>query len=224
MATKLRRHIKSSHMMEKPYSCHCGASYTVRQSLLRHQAQHHTEEEAKAAESEGGRGEETDSGEKEVEKEAAASGRSHPKPIRGRPKKNSLPQGEGEKEAGQVKRKRGRGKGEEKEAKQAGSKEGAETSRAGRGGEGEASGDVQHAVVYVHADDLSTPSSAPLLLASDSSLPAGTGQELVEVMISEGAEQCIVVHGQQAVGELLILQEEGGGLCSVAQTVEINTV
>ncbi|XP_041793687.1 zinc finger protein 408 isoform X2 [Chelmon rostratus] len=225
LATKLRRHIKSSHMMEKPYSCHCGASYTVRQSLLRHQAQHRTEGGTEEeAESEGGREEETNSGEKEVAKEAATSGCSHPKPIRGRPKKNSLPQGEGEKEAAQVKRKRRRGKGKEKEARQAGSKEEAETSGAGRGGEGEAAGDIQHAVVYVQADDLSAPSSAPLLLASDSSLPAGTGQELVEVVISEGAEQCIVVAGQQTVGELLILQEEGGGLCSVAQTVEINTV
>ncbi|KAE8297652.1 Zinc finger protein 219 [Larimichthys crocea] len=35
-ATKLRRHMKLSHLMEKLYSCHCGASYTVRQSLLRH--------------------------------------------------------------------------------------------------------------------------------------------------------------------------------------------
>ncbi|XP_070820849.1 zinc finger protein 408 [Chaetodon trifascialis] len=220
LATKLRRHIKSSHMMEKPYSCYCGASYTVRQSLLRHQAQHRTEggaeEEATAAEADGGRRGGTNGGKKE------ASGSGHPKPIRGRPKKNSLPQGEGEKEEGPVKRKRGRGRGEEKEARQAGSKEKSEASRSGRGGDGE--DDIQHAVVYVHADDLSTPSSAPLLLASESSLPAGTGQELVEVVISEGTEQCIVVHGQQAVGELLILQEEGSGLCSVAQTVEINTV
>ncbi|XP_038557389.1 oocyte zinc finger protein XlCOF6-like [Micropterus salmoides] len=218
LATKLRRHIKSSHVMEKPYSCHCGASYTVRQSLQRHQAQHRTEggsqEEVKVAESEGGHGEE------EVVQELAALGSRHPKPIRGRPKKNSLPQGEGVEEEGQVKRKRGRGKGEEKEARQ----EEKETSRADRGGDGEASGDIQHAVIYVHTDDLSTPSSTPLLLASESSLHAGTEQELVEVVISEGAEQCIVVHGQPAVGELLILQEEGSGLCSVAQTVEINTV
>lgn len=217
LATKLRRHIKSSHVVEKPYSCHCGASYTVRQSLLRHQAQHGTEggaqEEVKASESEGGRADET----KEVAQELASLGSSHPKPIRGRPKKNSLPQGDGEEEARRVKRKRGRGSGEEQEARQVGRKvEEDETT----GGGGEASGDIQHAVVYVHTDDLTTPSSAPLLLASEG---PGAGQELVEVVISEGAEQCIVVHGRQAVGELLILQEEGDGLCSVAQTVEINT-
>ncbi|XP_073319914.1 zinc finger protein 408 [Pagrus major] len=214
LATKLRRHIKSSHMMEKPYSCHCGAAYTVRQSLLRHQAQHRTEggaqEEEKTVESEGGHGGEANSSKKEVVQEF---GSGHTKPIRGRPKKISHPQGEGEKEAGQVKQRRGRGKGEEKRARQQ-----------GRGGDRETPGDIQHAVVYVHTDDLSSPSSAPLLLASESSLPAGTGQELVEVVISEGAEQCIVVHGEQTVGELLILQEEGNGLCSVAQTVEINTV
>lgn len=221
LATKLRRHIKSSHLMEKPYSCHCGASYTVRQSLLRHQAQHRTdggaEEEVKATESEGGHGEEAQIiSEKEVVQELASSGSSHQKPLRGRPKKNSLPQGEGEKEEGQGRRKRGRVKVEENEVRK-----GQETETTG-GGE-EASGNIQH-VVYVHTDNLSTPSSTPLLLTSERSLPAGTGQELVEVVISEGAEQCIVVHGQQTVGELLILQEEGDGLCSVAQTVEINTV
>ncbi|XP_035507574.1 zinc finger protein 408 [Morone saxatilis] len=219
LATKLRRHIKSSHVVEKPYSCHCGASYTVRQSLLRHQAQHRTEggtqEEGKEEESEGG--EDMNSGKKEVVQESSSN---HPKPIRGRPKKNSLPHGQGEEEAGQVRRKRRPGKGEEKEARQA-RRDVEETSRAGKGG---VDCDIQQTVVYVHTDDLSTPGSAPLLLASDSSLPSGTGQELVEVVISEGVEQCIVVHGEQTVGELLILQEEGGGLCSVAQTVEINTV
>ncbi|XP_039979853.1 zinc finger protein 408-like [Xiphias gladius] len=213
LATKLRRHIKSSHLMEKPYSCHCGASYTVRQSLLRHQAQHRTE---------GGHGEETNGSKKDDVQELAALSCSHPKPIRGRPKKNSVPGGAGEKEAGEVKRRRGRGKVEEKEARQEGKR--VQEDKTSRGGDGEASSNVQHAVVYVQTDNLSTPSSAPLLLTSESSLPAGTGQELVEVVISEGAEQCIVVHGQQTVGELLILQEEGSGLCSVAQTVEINTM
>ncbi|XP_008290315.1 zinc finger protein 408 [Stegastes partitus] len=206
LATKLRRHVRSSHLKEKPYSCHCGASYTVRQSLLRHQAQHRTEGGTqREVEVEGGRKEESSN--MEVAPELAYS---HPKPIRGRPKKNSLPQEEVEKEGREVRRRRGRGKGEEK------CKTG-ETPR-----DEDVSANVQHAVVYVHTDDLSTPSSAPLLLTSEASLPAGTGQELVEVVISESAEQCIVVHGQSAVGELLILQEEG--LCSVAQTVEINTV
>nr|XP_046252285.1 zinc finger protein 408-like [Scatophagus argus] len=212
LATKLRRHIKSSHLMEKPYSCHCGASYTVRQSLLRHQAQHRPEggaqEEAKAAESQ------TNGSEKEAARQLATLASGHRKPTRGRPKKISLPQGEAEKQAGQERRKRGRGKGREKVG----------TSKTEKGGDVEPLGDIQHAVVYVHTDNLSTPSSAPLLLASESSLPAGAGQELVEVVISEGAEQCIVVHGQETVGELLILQEEESGLCSVAQTVEINTV
>ncbi|KAE8277511.1 hypothetical protein D5F01_LYC24537 [Larimichthys crocea] len=213
LATKLRRHIKSSHLMEKPYSCHCGASYTVRQSLLRHQAQHRAEggaqEEAKAAESDGEHGEEANDSKKEDVQEL---GSSHSKPVRGRPKKKSLRE-EGEKEAGRVKQRRGRGKEEEKEVGQV-ERKGEETSGAGRGGDGEASDDIQHTVVYVHTDDLS----------AESSLPAGMGQELVEVVISEGADQCIVVHGQQTVGELLILQEEGSGLCSVAQTVEIDTV
>uniref|UniRef100_H3BZ67 Zinc finger protein 408 n=1 Tax=Tetraodon nigroviridis TaxID=99883 RepID=H3BZ67_TETNG len=128
LATKLRRHIKSSHVMEKPFSCHCGASYSVKQSLLRHQAQHRSE-----------------AGAQEEEAATADSG----------------------------------------------------------------------------TDDLSLPAPDPLLLGSEGPLPAGTGPELVEVVISEGQQQCIMV--QQPVGELLILQEDESGLCSVAQTVEINT-
>lgn len=208
MATKLRRHIKSSHVMEKPHSCHCGASYTVRQSLLRHQAQHRsegqTQEEAKVAELEGVKGDESSS---------------HLKPIRGRPKKKSLPRGEEETKVAQGKRKRGQ---RELVVSLAGRKY-EETSGAGKGEEAETSGDkIQH-VVYIHTDSLCAPSSAPLLHGSEGSLATGTGQELVEVMISEGEEQCIVVHGQHPVGELLILQDEDSGLCSVAETVEINT-
>ncbi|XP_033971964.1 zinc finger protein 408-like [Trematomus bernacchii] len=215
LATKLRRHIKSSHVLEKPYICHCGASYTVRHSLLRHQAQHRAEggaqgEEGEESQSGGGHGEQTESSGK-TEVEQAASGSSHLQPIRGRPKKNSL-------EEGYIKRKRARGRVEEKEARNF---QGTETSRAEYGGDEEPSGNIQH-VVYVHTNDLSTPSSTPLTLASESPLPERAGQDLVEVVISEGAEQGIVVPGQQSVGELLILQEEGGGLY-VAQTVEINT-
>ncbi|XP_062237187.1 zinc finger protein 408-like isoform X2 [Platichthys flesus] len=214
LATKLRRHIKSSHVMEKPYSCHCGASYTVRQSLLRHQAQHRKEGGAQEeVEEEAAHREETDSSWND-----ATLNSTHPKPIRGRPKKNPLPAEAEEKEVKEVKRRKGRG--EEKEGRQGGRS--IEEDHTSRGGDEE--GNLQHAVVYVHADDLSTPSSAPLLLASENSLSAGAGPELVEVVMSEGAEQCIVVHGQQAGGELLILQEEESGLCSVAQTVEINSV
>ncbi|KAM4593473.1 zinc finger protein 408 [Odontesthes bonariensis] len=201
LATKLRRHVRAAHLKEKPYSCHCGASYTVRQSLLRHQAQHKTE----AA---GEHGEETDNSKEEAAQELVALGLSHRKPIKGRPKKKPIPQ-----DGGEVKRRR-RGREAEKQAT---------FSRTSPAGD-EAPGDVQHAVLYVHADDLSAPASAPLLLTADGSLPDAMEPELVEVVISEGAEQCIVVQGQQAVGELLILQEEGGGLCSVAQTVEINTM
>lgn len=206
LATKLRRHIRSSHVTEKPFSCHCGATYTARQSLLRHQAQHRSEgkaeEEANAAPS---AGIQTNSGMREV----TFSGSTHPKPIRGRPRKTLLPQEEGEEEAVQVGQKRGRRRTEGKERRTVASREGDE----------EASGEnIHHAVVYVHADDLSSTSPAPLLLTSETSL----GQ--VEVVISEGEEQCIMVPDEHTVGELLILQEEGGGVCSVAQTVEINTV
>ncbi|KAM8895038.1 zinc finger protein 408 isoform 2-T2 [Spinachia spinachia] len=202
LATKLRRHVKSSHQVEKPYSCHCGASYTVRQSLQRHQARHRAEggarEEAAASKDDG------EEEEEEAEEEAAPSSSGHHRPIRGRPKRTPLPRGDGEREEGPLRQRRGRGKVEEKEARK--------DTRVETGGDEEAPGSVRH-VVYVHADGL----------CAGSSLPAYTGHQLVEVVISEEAQQCIVVHGQSTVGELLILQEDGGGLCSVAQTVEINT-
>lgn len=194
MATKLRRHIKSSHIAEKPFSCYCGASYSVKQSLLRHQAQHR---------SEGGAQEE-----EEEEVLDSEGGARHPRPIRGRPRKKPLPQREGEAEVG-----RGRRHGR--------AKTGTKVEERREGGE---TPELQHAVVYVRTDELPLPGPEPLLLGSGRPGPDGTGQDVVQVVIAEGQDQCIMVHGQQPVGELLILQEDESGLCSVAQTVEINSV
>ncbi|XP_061565036.1 zinc finger protein 408 [Cololabis saira] len=216
LATKLRRHMRASHLKEKPYSCYCGASYTARQSLLRHQALHRTDAGA-PGEAEQSHGEGVTSGEEAPAEDLRALRCSHPKPTKGRPKKNPPLQEAGREERGEVKRRRGQGKGEEEESEE-------EEGRFERVGDDPAPGDVHHAVVYVHTDGLSAAASTSLLITADSSLPAGVEPELVEVVISEGPEQCIVVQGQQAVGELLILQEEDdSGLCSVAQTVEINT-
>nr|XP_040023795.1 zinc finger protein 408 isoform X2 [Gasterosteus aculeatus aculeatus]XP_040023805.1 zinc finger protein 408 isoform X2 [Gasterosteus aculeatus aculeatus]XP_040023810.1 zinc finger protein 408 isoform X2 [Gasterosteus aculeatus aculeatus] len=98
---------------------------------------------------------------------------------------------------------RGEGEREEGRVRRSGGR-GKET-RAETGGDEEVPGSTGH-VVYVHADGLAA------------------GHRLVEVVISDDTEQCIVVHGQPTVGELLVLQEDGGGLCSVAQTVEINSI
>ncbi|KAM9825048.1 uncharacterized protein ACBT44_005869 isoform 2-T2 [Syngnathus typhle] len=195
MATKLRRHIKSSHVTEKPHSCHCGASYTLRQSLLRHQAQHHSQEELKA-------------GLRQKAKPTTHQVNScHSRPVKGRPKKGSKDE--------KVQRK-GQGKGEE-----SGTGTILRTSETSTREDEKPSNDTQHSVVFVHTDATATPGCGPLLLTSDDFL-SRTGQELVEVVISGDADQCIVVQEQQAVGDLMIVQEEE--LCSVAQTVEINTV
>ncbi|XP_077375328.1 uncharacterized protein LOC144017528 isoform X2 [Festucalex cinctus] len=197
MATKLRRHIKSSHVTEKPHRCHCGASYTLRQSLLRHQAQHHSQGELK----EGLR-----PTAKPAMQELAAVNSRHPKkPVKGRPKK----------EAGDDKVQRGQGQEESGTEFFLRS----EMTPATEGDE-KASSDNQHTILLVHTDDTFAPSRGPLLLTSEDS-HSQRGDELVEVVISGGAEQCIVVQGQQTGGDLMIVQEEE--LCSVAQTVEINT-
>ncbi|XP_061886446.1 zinc finger and SCAN domain-containing protein 2-like isoform X1 [Entelurus aequoreus] len=198
MATKLRRHIKSSHLTEKPHSCHCGASYSLRQSLLRHQAQHQshwkTQEVTEPA-----------------LKELTAESFTHPKPVKGRPKKNSVPQGD------EPMQRKVRVKKNENDAENVVRRFEISTAE---GQDGEASSDTQH-TVYVHTDHVTTHSYDPLFLTSDS-LHSGAGQKLVKVVISEGVEQCIVVQEQQTVEELMIVQEEE--LCSVAQTVEINTL
>ncbi|XP_074522783.1 uncharacterized protein LOC141787932 isoform X2 [Halichoeres trimaculatus] len=196
LATKLRRHMKSSHQEEKPFSCHCGASYSGRQSLLRHQARHR---QGGGASDEGaGSGGGTQRVGEEETNTALSLHPHHQKPTRGRPRKYSLP---GEEAGHEKKRRTGEAKGAE------------------RGGGGESLGDVKQAVVF----ELSSQSPAHLLPAKESSLHPGTGPELVEVVMTEGAGQCIVVHGQQTVEELLFLQEVEGGVCSVAQTVEINS-
>ncbi|TKS70340.1 Zinc finger protein 17 [Collichthys lucidus] len=102
------------HTGERPHRCPvCEkaatvASYTVRQSLLRHQDQHRAEggaqEEAKAAESDGERGEEANDSKKEDVQEL---GLSHSKPVRGRPKKKWL------REEGEKGTRKGGGKGGE---------------------------------------------------------------------------------------------------------------
>lgn len=145
----------------------------------------------------------------------------HTRPVRGRPRKKTLPQAEDEgNEAEPAGGKRGRRRlrtSEETETKTSTRRE--EDKRDEEEEEEEAlDKNISHAIVYVHADHLSVPSPAPLLLTSEASL----GQ--VEVVISEGEQQCIVVPDEHPVGELLILQGDGGGVCSVAQTVEIGAV
>ncbi|XP_053722259.1 zinc finger protein 408-like isoform X2 [Synchiropus splendidus] len=194
LATKLRRHITSSHQTEKAHRCYCGASYTLRQSLLRHQAQHKKDEERQQDTEHVG---------------AARDFASHPRPLRGvksKPKKIVLPEEAHEKPRLLIwKRERG------KEGKL----------ECGHVGVQEPSPDIQQAVVIVHADDLTASNYSPLLLSSESPLPSGKGHGLMEVVISDAADQCIVVQKPETVGDVVIVQEEG--LSSVAQTVEINT-
>ncbi|XP_057698862.1 zinc finger and SCAN domain-containing protein 2-like isoform X1 [Corythoichthys intestinalis] len=157
LATKLRRHIKSSHVTEKPYSCSCGASYTLRQSLWRHQAQHQSQEATQ---------EELKEGLRQKTKPSH-----HPKPVKGRPKKGARD--------GRVQR-RGQGKGEEESG--AGKNEISETPTVA-GGDGKASSGTQHTLVFVHTDDISEPSYGSLILSSED-FDSQTGQKVVEVVIS----------------------------------------
>ncbi|XP_070410784.1 zinc finger protein 408 isoform X2 [Nothobranchius furzeri] len=131
LATKLRRHMRSSHLKEKPYSCSCGASYTVKQSLLRHQAQHRMEAGGQK-EVEGEQREEVD---QNAEQEPEALSCSHSKPVRGRPKKGLRLQESG-----------GRGGGDAEQRRELGEDEIMSVETATRGAE-ETPGDVQHTVV-----------------------------------------------------------------------------
>lgn len=44
LATKLRRHLRSAHGSEKPFRCHCGAVFSLKQSLTRHQNLHRSDQ------------------------------------------------------------------------------------------------------------------------------------------------------------------------------------
>ncbi|KAM4744356.1 zinc finger protein 408 [Anableps anableps] len=210
------RYHERLHTGERPHCCSiCGKGYTMATKLRRHVRSSHLKEkpyscscgasytlkqsllrhQAQHRPDGGAQTEEANSTNEEAAQESAASGCSHLKPIRGRPKKTGRPAEAGERDGGEVKQTRGQAKEKEEKFKTV------KTSAA------EVADDVQHTVIYVHTEELS----------------AGTDAELVEVVLSDGAQQCVVVQGQQRVGELLILQEAADGLCSVAQTVEINT-
>ena len=223
-------------MKEKVFRCHCGASYTLRHSLLRHQAQY---KDCHCREGEQGSNKGTE------------ATHPHSRPVWGRPKKSQRTEEEedgDEQEEGATVRERGdggeekgkgaervkrrpleeRGGGGQRAAGGAGGLRRIRRAGAGEAGELEMSSDgAQHTVVYVQtlggdSEARTTQSSGPVLLASEVPLLQGAGheQEMVEVVMSEGGEQCIVVHGQQMAGGLVILQ---GGVCSVAQTVEIES-
>nr|XP_057934552.1 zinc finger protein 408-like isoform X2 [Doryrhamphus excisus] len=207
------------HTGDRPHRCSvCGKGYTMATKLRRHVKSSHGVEKPHRChcgasytlrqsllrhqtQHQPRRGTQEDLQEKQTP-ETQPPGSSHPKPLKGRPKKNDISQGTADEKM--------KGKKNENDGGNLATDE---------GGQGEDSSDTRNSVC-VCTDRARTPSYGPLLLTSNSSHP-GTGQELVEVLISEGSEQCIVVRGQDAAEELMIVQEEE--LCSVAQTVEINT-
>ncbi|XP_043961458.1 zinc finger protein 408 [Gambusia affinis] len=191
------RYHERLHTGERPHRCSiCGKGYTMATKLRRHMRSSHLKEKPYSCSCgasytlkqsllrhEAQHRPKTEEPSKAGPKEPVALGCSHLKPTRGRPRKTGLHL-----------ETRGKDEAREKDEKVM------KTS--------EASGDIQHTVIYVQTDEP----------------PAGAQPELVEVVLADGAEQCILVQGQQRLGELLILQEEPDGLCSVAETVEIDTM
>jgi len=230
---------------EKPFRCHCGASYTLRHSLLRHQARF----------KDCHRGEGAQEG-----NEATEETHPHPRPVWGRPKKSHRTQEEEEEEgddgdeqeegATEGKSEDGgeEGKGAEEGVKRRPLEERGDGGRravrgaaplrrirrAAGGGEvgwpeASPSDGAQDVVVYVQtlggeggAQTEESPAPSVLLASGVSLQGAEHGQEMVEVVMAEGGEQCIVVHGQEMAEGLVILQADGN-VCSVAETVEIES-
>ncbi|KAJ8248913.1 hypothetical protein GJAV_G00229130 [Gymnothorax javanicus] len=201
LATKLRRHQKS-HLEEKPYKCStCGAGYTLMQSLVRHQQVHKRKEQKAAG---------------ELAEALAALEPGHPTPVKGRPRKSA-----------------------QKVTTKQGTQQWADLGALG-----------EQMVVYVQDIDGLTVEPSPEELIISTSEPFRetqaftpehvihkvvdtTGQlnqmaqecvqlneDVIEIIVSDSTEKCIIVEEHKVPGNMVILQGDDG-LSSVAETIEI---
>ncbi|KAG7473630.1 hypothetical protein MATL_G00097980 [Megalops atlanticus] len=203
LATKLRRHQKS-HLEEKPYKCPtCGAGYTLMQSLVRHQLVHKRKEEKVAG---------------ELAEALAALEPGHPAPMKGRPRKGSQKAGT-------------RPRAQQWEAVESSEEQTVVYVQ-----------DIENLTVEPTSEEVVISTAGPFhdraaftpehvvhkVVGTTTELtPTVQGQEciqlsedVIEIIVSDSTEKCIIVEEQKVHSNVVILQGDDG-LSSVAETIEI---
>ncbi|XP_061078272.1 zinc finger protein 408 [Conger conger] len=203
LATKLRRHQKS-HLEEKPYKCStCGAGYTLMQSLVRHQQVHKRKEQKVAG---------------ELAEALAALEPGHPTPVKGRPRK-SAQKADSKHRAQQWE---GLAPPGEQMVVYVQDIDGLtveptpdeviiSTSGSFHDGTAFAPEHVVHKVV-------GTPGQLSQMAQAQECVQLN--EDVIEIIVSDATEKCIIVEEHKVPGNLVILQGDDG-LSSVAETIEI---
>ncbi|KAI1895941.1 hypothetical protein AGOR_G00111950 [Albula goreensis] len=199
LATKLRRHQKS-HLEEKPYKCPtCGAGYTLMQSLVRHQQVHKRREQ---------------NGTGELAEALAALDPAQPTPAKGRPRRGSQKAGARQWE--------GLGTTEEQTLVYVQEIENVTVEPGSEEVIISSSGPFHHEAAYpsehVIHKVVGTSDELKQLVQEQDCIQLN--EDVIEIIVSDSTEKCIIVEEQKGQGNVVILQADDG-LSAVAETIEI---
>ncbi|XP_035250758.1 zinc finger protein 408 isoform X1 [Anguilla anguilla] len=203
LATKLRRHQKS-HLEEKPYKCStCGAGYTLMQSLVRHQQVHKRKEQKVAG---------------ELAEALAALEPGHPTPVKGRPRR-SAPKVVSRPRAQQWE---GLGPPGEQMVVYVQDIDGLTMEPTPEEVIISTSGPFQDGAAFSpeHVIHKIVGTSGQLNQMVQEQECVQLNEDVIEIIVSDSTEKCIIVEEHKVPGNVVILQGDDG-LSSVAETIEI---
>ncbi|KAG9333460.1 hypothetical protein JZ751_011529, partial [Albula glossodonta] len=189
LATKLRRHQKS-HLEEKPYKCPtCGAGYTLMQSLVRHQQVHKRREQ---------------NGSGELAEALAALDPAQPTPAKGRPRRGSQKAGARQWE--------GLGTTEEQTLVYVQEIENMTVEPGSEEVIISSSGPFHHEAVYPseHVIHKVVGTSDELKQMVQEQDCIQLNEDVIEIIVSDSTEKCIIVEEQKGQGNVVILQADDG--------------
>ncbi|KAJ8402922.1 hypothetical protein AAFF_G00362360 [Aldrovandia affinis] len=203
LATKLRRHQKS-HLEEKPYKCPtCGAGYTLMQSLVRHQQVHKRKDQKVAG---------------EFAEALAALEPGHPTPVKGRPRKAAQKLGT----RPRAQQWEGLGSSEEQTVVYVQDIENLTVEPTSEEVIISTSGPFHEGATFTpeHIIHKVVGTSAELNHIVQDQECMQLNEDVIEIIVSDSTEKCIIVEEQKVHGNVVILPGDDG-LNSVAETIEI---